>query len=59
MKKNKISKGWRMVIQGLPLAAAAITAFIPLPRLGQQISMLVVLLWFQVFLIVEVFLAGR
>jgi hypothetical protein len=47
-----------LVIEGLPLAGAAATAFLPLPRLGQQISMLIVLLWLQVFFIVECFLAG-
>jgi hypothetical protein len=58
MKKIRISKGWRLVFQGLPLVAAVLTTFLPLQRLGQQVSMLVVLLWLQVFLITEVFLAG-
>jgi hypothetical protein len=46
------------VIEGLPLAGAAVTAFMPLSRLGQQFSMLIVLLWLQLFFIVECFLAG-
>jgi hypothetical protein len=57
IKKRGIPKGWRLVIEGLPLAGAAGTTFLPLPRLGQQISMLIVLLWLQVFMIVECFLA--
>jgi hypothetical protein len=57
-KGKKIPKGWQLVIQGLPLAAAATTVFLPLQRLGQQFVMLIVLIWVQVFLIVEVFLAG-
>jgi hypothetical protein len=59
VKNKKIPKGWRLVILGLPLAGAAVTAIMPLPRLGQQISMLVVLLWLQLFFIVECFLTGN
>ncbi len=60
MKKGKkIPKGWKLVIQGLPLAAAAVTAFLPLQRLGQQFVMLIVLLWLQVFFVVECFIAGK
>jgi hypothetical protein len=58
MKKKRIPKGWKLIVQGLPLAAAAATTFLPLQRLGQQFSMLVVLLWLQVFFIVECFFAG-
>jgi hypothetical protein len=59
MKKGKkIPRSWKLVIQGLPLAAAASAAFLPLQRLGQQFIMLVVLLWLQVFFIVECFFAG-
>jgi hypothetical protein len=58
VKNNRIPKGWRLVIEGLPLEAA-VTALMPLPRLSQQISMLIVLLWLQLFFIVECFLAGN
>jgi hypothetical protein len=47
-----------LVIQGLPLAGAAVTTFLPISRFGQQFSMLIVLLWLQVFFIVECFFAG-
>jgi hypothetical protein len=57
-KKKRIPRGWKLVIQGLPLAAAAVTVFLPLQRLGQQFVMLIVLLWLQVFFIIECFLAG-
>jgi hypothetical protein len=57
--KKKISKGWRLVIECLPLAAVVVTSFLPIQRLGQQLNMLFVLLWLQVFLIFEVFMAGR
>jgi len=55
--KKKIPKVWKLVIQGLPLAAAAGTAFLPLPRLDQQFVILIVLVWLQVFFIAEFFLA--
>ncbi len=59
MKKGmKELTDWELVIQGLPLAGAAGTGFLPIPRLGQQISMLVVLIWLQVFFIIAYFLAG-
>jgi hypothetical protein len=59
MKKKMVPKGWKLVILGLPLAAAAATTFLPLQRMGQQFVMLIVLLWLQVFFIVECFFAGR
>jgi hypothetical protein len=58
-KKHKIPKVWKLLIQGLPLLAAGATIAFPLPRLGQQFIMLIVLLWVQVFFIFECFLAGR
>jgi hypothetical protein len=59
VKKRKISKGWKLVIQGLPLAAAATTVFLPLQRVGGQFVMLIVLLWIQAFFFIECFLIGR
>jgi hypothetical protein len=59
MKKKKISKGWKLVIQGLPLAAAAVTVFLPLQRVGQQFVVLIVLVWVQVFFLVECFLVAK
>jgi len=59
MKKKRISKGWKLVIQGLPLLAAAATVFLPLQRLGQQFVILIVLIWLQVFFIVECFLIAK
>jgi hypothetical protein len=43
--KKRVLKRWKIVIQGLPLAGAAATNFLPLPRLEQQFVMLIVLLW--------------
>ena len=59
IKSKKISKGWKLVIQVLPLAAAVGTTFFPLQRVGQQFIVLIVLIWLQVFFIVECFFAGR
>jgi hypothetical protein len=59
MKKKKAFKSWKLVIQGLPLAAAGAATFMPLQRLGQQFIMLFVLLWLQVFFIIECLLAGK
>jgi len=59
MKKKRIPKSWKLVIQGLPLAGVAATTFLPLQGLSQQFMMLIVLLWLQVFFITECFLAGR
>jgi hypothetical protein len=59
MKRKGISKVWRLVIEGLPLAAAAATVFLPLHRLGQQFVVLIVLIWVQVFFILECFLITK
>ena len=59
IKKNRIPKGWKLLFQGLPLAGAVVTAFLPLSRFGQQFSILIVLLWLQVFFLVECFFAGH
>ena len=58
-KKKKKSKSWKLIVQGLPIAAAAGSAFLPLQRIGQQFTMLIVLVWLQVFFIVECFMANK
>ena len=57
--KKRFPRNLKLLIQGLPLVAAGATAFLPLQGLGQQFVVLIVLLWLQVFFIVEIFLAGR
>lgn len=59
MKTKKLPKVVKVVIRGLPLAGAAATALLPLQRIGQQVLMLIVLVWVQVYFITEVFLAGK
>jgi hypothetical protein len=56
MRAKKDLKVWKIVIQGLPLAGAAGTVFLPLQRMEQQFVMLIVLLWIQAFFISEVLL---
>ena len=55
-KSKKISKGWMLAIQALPLAAAVGATFLPLRWFGLQFLMLIVLIWIQVFIIIECFL---
>jgi hypothetical protein len=59
IKKKRISKNWKYVIQGLPLAGAVATTFLPLSRVGHQFSVLIVLIWLQVFFLVECLFAGK
>jgi hypothetical protein len=59
MEKKKKSKRWKLVIQALPIAAGAGTTFLPLQRLGQQFTMLIVLVWLQVFFVIECFMANK
>jgi hypothetical protein len=58
MKRKEVRKSWKRIVQGLPLAGAAVTTLLPLHRLGQQFVMLIVLLWLQVFFVIECFIAG-
>jgi hypothetical protein len=58
-KSRKIPKGWKLLLQALPLAAAAAASFLPLQRLGQQFIVLIVLVWIQVFFVFEMFLINK
>jgi hypothetical protein len=57
--KKKMNRRLKLVMQGLPLLAAAGAALLPIQRLGQQFLVLIILLWIQVFILVECFLVGR
>jgi hypothetical protein len=54
-EKKKSSNRWRVVRLGLPIAVAAGSVFLPLQNFGQQLVMLIVLLWIQVCFIFECF----
>jgi hypothetical protein len=58
-EKKKKLKIWKIIIQGLPIAAAAGSALLPVQRFGQQFTMLIVLLWIQLFFIVECFMISK
>jgi hypothetical protein len=57
--KKKLSHRLKIIVQGLPILAAAGSAFLPLQRMGQQLTMLIVLLWLQAFFIIECFLINK
>jgi hypothetical protein len=59
MSKRKLSKRWKTAIRALPLAAAAIASLLPLHQVGRQFMILIVLIWAQVFFVLEIFLANR
>lgn len=59
MKKEKLDRRLKLVIQGLPLAAIVGSSLLPVQQLGQQFLVLITLLWIQVFFIVECFLVGK
>jgi len=55
VKKIKESKSLKLVVQGSPLVVIAIGTFLHKPPLGLNFSMLMILLWIQVFFISEYF----
>jgi hypothetical protein len=59
MKKGKLDRRLKLVIQGLPLAAIVGCSLLPVQQMGQQFLVLITLLWIQVFFIVECFLVGK
>jgi hypothetical protein len=59
VKKQKIDRRLKLVIQGLPLAAVVGGSLLTVQRMGQQFLVLITLLWIQVFFIIECFVAGK
>jgi len=59
MAGKKLSKTVKFVLRGLPLAGVIGTVLLPLQRTGQQFMVLIVLVWVQVYFILEIFLAGK
>jgi hypothetical protein len=57
--EKKLSKKIKVVLRALPLAGAAASVLLPLSRVGQQFMVLIVLVWVQVFVVLEIFLAGK
>lgn len=54
----KLSKTFKYVLTGLPLTGAAVSVFLPLSQAIHQLMILAVLVWVQVFFIMDVFKAG-
>jgi hypothetical protein len=59
MTRKKFSKTLKFALRALPLVGAAGTAFLPLARTGQQFMVLIVLVWVQVYFVLELYMAGR
>ena len=59
MKKQKIDRRLKLVVEGLPLAAIIGSSLLPVQRMGQQFLVLITLLWIQVFFILECFLVSK
>lgn len=57
--KAKISKGVRRMIIGLPLAGIVIANFFATTPRANQFLILITLVWFQVFILAEVFSTGN
>jgi len=59
LKEKRISRGIRIVIQGLPLVAILGASLLPLSQRANQFLMLITLLWLQIFIISECYLSNR
>ncbi len=57
--EKKLPKAVKYALRILPLAGAASTVLLPLNRIGQEFMVLIVLVWVQVYFVLEIFLAGR
>ena len=59
MSKEMIHKTLVYVITGLPLVGAGIANLLPISALAHQFLILIVLLWFQFFILFEAFSNGK
>jgi hypothetical protein len=60
MFKNKnIKPALSYLFRGLPLAAIIYASFLPMQLAGRQMLIAAALVWFQVFIIFEVFSIGK
>ncbi len=57
---KKLPKKMKLFLQTLPLVGVIVTSFLPsFQRSGQQMLMLIVLLWVQVYFITASFIIGK
>lgn len=59
INKKKVQKAVHITLGGLPLIGILYGSFLPLQKTMQQLLVLALLIWLQVFFIFEVFLSGR
>jgi len=55
MERKGLSGKLKYVIRGMPLLAAVAASLLPLSKISQQLVILIVLLWIQVFFIFDCF----
>lgn len=55
MSKEKFQKGIRYIVLGLPLIGVAWANFLNISAQSHQFLVMIVLIWFQVFILFEVF----
>jgi len=56
IKKANLKKNIRYIIRGLPLAGIIVSSFLPMPPTGRQLLILGLLVWFQIFILFDIFL---
>jgi hypothetical protein len=59
MIKAKFQKIVRYIIMGMPLAGAGFASLLPISAWAHQFLVLIILVWFQVFLLCEGFFSGK
>lgn len=55
MKTKRKSGAIRRIVMGLPLAGVVAASFLPLGPTAHQFLVLAVIVWFQMFILLEVF----
>jgi hypothetical protein len=56
---KKYPRALKMAIRALPLIGVVASVFLHLSAVGQQFMVLIVLIWVQVYFVLELFLAGK
>jgi len=59
LKNANLKKNMRYFIRVLPLAGIIVSAFLPLSPIGRQLLVLVLLVWLQIYFLLDVFLFGK
>jgi hypothetical protein len=59
MRKKKLNRPLKLVMLGIPLVAAMGASLLPIQRMGHQFLVLTILVWVQVFFLVECFLMNK